>query len=83
MGVVFVGVASCLSIILYSRWRSGANVLSVVQSIEVVRISEVENIPYSLKFSRLKIFVVLAGCTLTMKSLSHEKFSTGIRTHAL
>ena len=32
---------------MYSCWRSGANVLSVVQSIEVVRISEVENILYS------------------------------------
>ena len=35
-------------VILYSRWRSGANVLSVVRSIvlEVVRISEVENTLY-------------------------------------
>ena len=52
LSVWLVGVASCLSadpfseIILYSCWRSGANVLSVVRSIEVVRISEVENTLY-------------------------------------
>ena len=39
-------------------------------------------IPYSLKFSRLKNFAVFAGCTLTTKILSREKFSTGIRTYA-
>ena len=27
---------------MYSRWRSGTNILSVVRSIEVVRISELE-----------------------------------------
>ena len=36
-----------------------------------------------LQFSRLKIFAVFAGCILTTKILSHEKFSTGIRTHVL
>ena len=35
-------------------------------------------LPYSLKFSRLKIFVVFAGCTLTTKILSREKFNTSI-----
>ena len=33
-------------------------------------------LPYSLKFSRLKIFAVFAGCILTTKILSREKFST-------
>ena len=33
-------------VILYSRWRSGVNILSVVRSIEVVHISEVENTLY-------------------------------------
>ena len=44
-----------------------------------------ETLPYSLKFSRLKIFAVFAGCTLTTKILSREIFSTciRIRTHAL
>ena len=40
-------------------------------------------IPYSLQFSRLKFFAIFAGCTLTTKILSHEKFSTDIRTQAL
>ena len=38
--------------------------------------------PYSLKFSRLKIFAVFAGCTLTTKILSHEKFSIYWYTYA-
>ena len=38
---------------------------------------------YSLKFSRFKNFAVFVGCTVTTKILSHERFSTCIRTHAL
>ena len=42
------------------------------------------NIPYSLKFSRLKIFAVFAGYRQTTKILSREKFITCcIRTYAL
>ena len=44
---VWLLVCPFSEVILYSRWRSGAKVLSVVWSIEVVRISEVENTLYT------------------------------------
>ena len=38
-------------------------------------------IPYSLKFSKFKIFAVFAGCTLTTKILSREKVITCMYTY--
>ena len=67
---VWLLVCPFSEVILYSHWRSGANVLSVVRSIEVVRISEVENTLY--------IYMEIAvGATACVRYLEVVRFSEG------
>ena len=63
---VWLLVCPFSEVILYSRWRSGANVLSVVRSIAVVRISEVENTLYIYGDSGLchRLCSLFRGCPL-------------------
>ena len=65
-----MGVASGLSVLGGSRWRSRANVLSVVRSIEIVRISEVENTPYIWRY-------IAVGATACDHYLEVVRFSEG------
>ena len=65
---VWLLVCTFSEVILYSRWCFGANVLSVVRSIEVVRISEVENTLY---------MEIVVGATACVRYLEVVRFLEG------